>query len=109
MHALAGALACSYHRVVNGMVERLHRRLKALLVSKIAEWKTYQWLNFKPNINSNLAEWVYETMVSLPGEIGNPTPTTPRASFTNCATISQPFTPCSPTAIVASFTYRPAS
>lgn len=67
----------AYHPAANGMVERLHRQLKAALMTK--EDRTH-WVNhlplvllgiratFKADIDCTSAELVYGTTLRLPGE-----------------------------------------
>ncbi len=69
--------ATAYHPAANGMVERLHRQLKAALMSHATR---EHWVDnlpivlldirssFKPDVNACAAELVYGSTIRLPGE-----------------------------------------
>ena len=76
-----------YHPEANGLVERLHRRLKEALVALGAEhpdewfWKLPCVLlsirtTFKPDIGASPADLVYGEGLAVPGEILSNTPST---------------------------------
>ena len=71
----------AYHPAANGMVERLHRQLKASLMSadNAAHWVDNLSLvllgirsTFKPDIGACAAELVYGAPLRLPGELLSP-------------------------------------
>ena len=85
-HAITNALGCSrlrttaYHPQANGLVERLHRQLKAsLMCHEDNNWTEKLPLvllglrsAFKEDMGSTAAEAVYGTTLRLPGDILSP-------------------------------------
>ena len=80
-------MTAPYHPEANGLVERLHRRLKEALIALGAEqpqdwfWKLPCVLlairtTFKPDIGASPADLVYGEGLAVPGEILSNTPST---------------------------------
>ena len=82
----------AYHPQANGLIERLHRHLKASLTARLttSTWtQELPWVllglrtAFKEDIGSSSAELVYGTTFSFPGEliVPNTSPDPPHSSF----------------------------
>ena len=73
----------AYHPEANGMVERMHRQLKASLM---AQTDAIPWVDklpmillamrttFKPDLGCSPAELVYGTTLKIPAEFGHAAP-----------------------------------
>jgi len=79
---ISASKTCSYHPQANGMVERMHRQLKAALKARLHD---SSWMNELPLVllgmrsawregdDCSPADLVYGTSLQLPGEILDPT------------------------------------
>lgn len=83
----------SYHPCANGMVERLHRQLKAALMCHGGSWSTALPLvllgmraALKEDLQTSCAELVYGEPLRLPGEFVTPTTTSNIEDVHNFAT-----------------------
>ena len=84
LHKLMGTVnnhTTAYHPQANGMVERLHRQLKAALMARTTDANWSDHLPFvllgirtswRSDLNHSPAELVYGTSLRLPGELINP-------------------------------------
>jgi len=71
----------AYHPISNGLVERMHRQLKAALMARCSGSDWYQQLPWvllgmrsaiKEDLEASSAELVYGTPLTLPGELVSP-------------------------------------
>ena len=84
LHKLMGTSnnhTTAYHPQANGMVERLHRQLKAALMARTTDANWFDHLPFvllgirtswRSDLDHSPAELVYGTSLQLPGEFVNP-------------------------------------